>query len=106
MFDIDPERFGGQIPDMAHGGFDLILTAQHFADGAGLGGRFHDHKFAHIIVFPYVFLFFVFIYPLKVTSQRVSVKSETEKKIKKTSIVLQTAKKSVFFCKPGLQKRN
>ncbi len=34
----------GQVPDMAHGGLDLIARSQIFGNGLGLGRRLHDHQ--------------------------------------------------------------
>ena len=43
VLDIHPQLWG-QIPDMAHGGHDLVALAQVLGDGLGLGGAFDDHE--------------------------------------------------------------
>ena len=47
VFHVNAQLGGGQVPDMAHAGSDLISPAQIFADGLGLGGGFHDNEFWH-----------------------------------------------------------
>ena len=44
---IDSEFMFGQIPDMPHGGDNIIVIAQHPADGTGFSRRFDDQQFLH-----------------------------------------------------------
>ncbi|MPM72290.1 hypothetical protein SDC9_119263 [bioreactor metagenome] len=46
MFDIDAEFALGQIADMAHRGHDFEIVSDHPGDGARLGRRLNDQKFA------------------------------------------------------------
>ncbi|OQA39995.1 MAG: hypothetical protein BWY49_01200 [Candidatus Omnitrophica bacterium ADurb.Bin314] len=34
----------GKVPDVAHGGFNLVILAEEFIDGPGFGGRFDDDE--------------------------------------------------------------
>ena len=44
VFDVHAHLALGQIPQVAHGGRDLIVPTQIFFNGLRLGRRLHDHK--------------------------------------------------------------
>ncbi len=44
VVDVDVEALGGDVADVADGGFDGVAGAEVFVDGFGLGGGFDDDE--------------------------------------------------------------
>jgi hypothetical protein len=43
-FEVDAHALGGEVADVAHGGFDDVTVAEVLVDGLGLGGGLDDDE--------------------------------------------------------------